>query len=57
MVERRGGGSFKEENAHKAMCQDNTEENKRMYKSIKNKAKKAVLIAMRNKAENVLTEF
>ena len=31
----------------KAMCQISTEENKRRYKSIKNKAKKAVSKAMR----------
>ena len=28
--------------AHKAMCQKSTEENKRSYKSMKNKANKAV---------------
>ena len=37
--------------AHSAMCQDNIEENKWSYKSMKNKAKKAVLKAMREKAE------
>ena len=41
--------------AHKAMCENRTEENKR-YKSMKNKAKKAVFKAMREKAEEVLTE-
>ena len=32
--------SIKKE-AHKAMCQNSTEENKRRYKSMKNNAKKA----------------
>ena len=35
--------------AHKAMCQDNTEENKGRYESMKNKAKKAVSIAIRER--------
>ena len=57
MEERRGeGGSFKNE-VHKAMCQNSTEENKRRYKRMKNKAKKAVSKAMREKAEEVLTEL
>ena len=43
-------------NAHKAMCQNNTEENKRRYESRKIKAEKAVSKAMREKAEEVLTE-
>ena len=38
--------------AHKAMCQNSTEENKR-YKGMKNKANKSV----REKAEEVLTEL
>ena len=38
--------------AHKAMCQNSTAENKR-YKSMKNKANKAVLKAMREKADLV----
>ena len=33
--------------AHNAMCQNSTEENKKRYKSMKNKAKKAVSKAMR----------
>ena len=33
--------------AHKAMCENSTEENKRRYKSMKNKAKKAVSKVMR----------
>ena len=43
--------------AHKATCQNNTEENKRRYDSLKNKAKKAVSKAMREKAEVELTEL
>ena len=42
--------------AHKAMCQSNTEENKR-YKSMKNKAKKAASKAMREKAEEALSQL
>ena len=41
----------------KAMCQICTEENKSRYKSMKNKAKKAVSKAMRENAEEVLTEL
>ena len=33
--------------AHKAMCQNSTEENKGRYESMKNKANKAVSKAMR----------
>ena len=40
----------------KAMCQNNTEENKRRYKSMKNKAKKAVSKAVIVKAEEVFTK-
>ena len=40
--------------AHKAMCQNNTEYNKRRYKSIKNEANKAV---SKEKAEEVITEL
>ena len=40
--------------AHKAMCHNCTE-NKRMYKSMMNKAKKAVSKAMRETAEEALT--
>ena len=39
-----------------AMRQNSTEENKRMYKSMKNKANKSVLKAMREKAEEAHTE-
>ena len=38
------------------MCQNNTDENKRRHKSMKNKEKKAVSKAMREKEEEVLTE-
>ena len=38
------------------MCQNSAEENKRRYKSIKNKANKAVTKATREKAEEVHTE-
>ena len=43
--------------AHKAMCWNNTVENMRRYEGMKNKAKKAVLKAMRVKAEEALNEF
>ena len=39
------------------MWQNSTEENKRRYKSMKNKAKKIVTKAMREKAEEALTEL
>ena len=40
---------------HKAMCHNSTE-NMRMYKSMKNEAKKPVSKATREKAEEALTE-
>ena len=43
--------------AHKAMCQNSTYENKRRHKNTKNKANKAVSQAMRGKAEEALTEL
>ena len=43
--------------AHKAMCQNHTEENKSKYKSMKNKASKAASKAMREKAEEALTKL
>ena len=43
--------------AHKAMCKNSSAENKRRYKSIKNKAKKAVSRAMREKAEEAFTDM
>ena len=60
-MERRGGRSegdawwwieevkeavSKKIDVHKAMCQNSTEENKRRYENMKNKAKKAVSKAM-----------
>ena len=42
--------------AHKAMCQCSTEEDK-MHKSMKNKANKAASKAMKAKAEEALTEL
>ena len=39
------------------MCQKATEKNKRRYESMKNKTKKVVSIAMREKAEEALTEL
>ena len=45
----------KKKDAHKAMCRNRADENKR-YKSMKNKVKKAVSKAMREKAKEVLTE-
>ena len=47
----------KKKGAYKAMCQNSTEENKRRYKSMKNKAKKAVSKAMREMADEALTEL
>ena len=43
--------------ARKVMSQNSTEENKRKHKSLKNKAKKAVSKAMREKAEEAFTEL
>ena len=40
-----------------AICQCSTEENKRRYKSTKNKANNAVSKAMGDKAEEALTEL
>ena len=39
------------------MCQNSTEENKRRYESLTNKARKAVSKAMRGNAEEALTEL
>ena len=47
----------RKKDAHKAMCQNSTEENKRRYKSIKNKSKKTVSKVMREEAEEALAEF
>ena len=46
----------RKKDAGKVMCWNSTEENRRRYKSMKNKAKKAVSKAMREKAEEALTE-
>ena len=43
--------------AHKAMCRNCTEENKRRCERIKNRANKAVSEAMRQKAEEAFTEL
>ena len=40
--------------AYRAMYQNSAEENKSMYKSMKNKANKAVSTAMKEKAEKAL---
>ena len=42
--------------AHRSVCRNSTE-NRNMHKSTKNKAKKAVSKAMREKAEEVITEL
>ena len=42
---------------HWTMCLDITEENKRRYKGMKNKAEKTVSKAMREKADEALTEL
>ena len=43
--------------ARKVMCQNNIEENKRMFKSMKNKAKKAASKAVKWMDEEALTEL
>ena len=43
----------RKKDAHKAMCQNSTEKNKRRYKNRKNKAASK---AMREKVEEALTE-
>ena len=45
----------RKKDAHKVMCWNSTGVNKRRYESMKNKAKKAVSKAMREKAEEALT--
>ena len=42
--------------AHKAMCRNSTEENKNLHKS-QNKAKEAVLMAIREMDEEALDEM
>ena len=46
----------RKKDAHKAMCQNNIEENENRHKSMKNKAKKAVSKAMGEKADEAHTE-
>ena len=58
MVEGRGeGGSSKKERSTQVMCQNSAEGNKRRHKSMKNKANKATSKAMREMAEEVLTDL
>ena len=47
----------RKKDAHKTMCWNSAEENKRRCKSMKNRAKKAVSKAMREKVEDTLIEF
>ena len=47
----------KKKGAHYAICFNSTAGNMIRYKSMKNKTRKAVSIAMREKAEEVLTEL
>ena len=47
----------RKKDASNVMLRNSTEENKRRYKGMISKAKKAVLKAMREKAEEVLTEY
>ena len=44
----------RKKDAHKAMCRNSTEENKRRHKSMKNKPKKSVSNTMGEKAEEAL---
>ena len=46
----------RKKDAHRFICQ-NIEENKRRYESMKNKAKKTVSKAVRENAEEALTEY
>ena len=48
---------LRKKDEHKVMCQNSTEENKRMYKSMKSKAMKAVSMAIKEKAEEAHTEL
>ena len=43
--------------AHKAMCWNSNEENKRRYEGMKNKVKKAVSKATREKVEKAVSEL
>ena len=51
------GAVSRKKEAHKVMCQNCTEENKRRCRSMKNKAKNTASKAMREKAEEALNEF
>ena len=44
-------------NTHKVVGRNSTDKNKNMHKSMRNKTKKAASKAMKEKAEEVLTEF
>ena len=44
-------------NAHKAKCQNSTEENKRMHKSMKNNAKKAASKSNKRRLKRRLLNF
>ena len=46
----------RKKDADKAMCQNSTDENKRRYASMKNRARKAVSKAISEKPEEGLTE-
>ena len=52
-----GGAISRKKDAHWVMCRNSTEENKKMYKTMKNKALKAVSRVVREKGEDVLTEL
>ena len=47
----------RKEDANKVMCPNNSEDNKRKYRSMKNKAKKAVSKAIREKADEAFAEL
>ena len=46
----------KKKDAHNVMCRNSTEENKRSYRNMKNKTKKAVSKAIREMPDESLTE-
>ena len=46
----------RKKDAHKVMCWNSTQESKRRYKRMKNKTRKAVSKAMREKTEEALNE-
>ena len=56
-VGRRGEEAVsRKKDAHKATYRNSTEENKKRYKDMKSKAKKAVTKAMREKTEEAFTD-